>query len=191
MFNFEEAAANLSLVFNLVFLSMLSEGLGVRPRLYFIPLWLLTISVSLVYMIMKQPNFLIIYVIVVVFSIGLSFGLLIFIDRKRFKRASYALQQYRLTKNVTYLQQAIYYPSFIYPSSAVLENNLGSFFEEMQRRWYFRPKQFRHYRTLLNALTDLAELNADNQYLLTIFKGETQNGVPKYLIDKMVVNAKV
>ncbi|MBK6952869.1 MAG: hypothetical protein IPH24_12680 [Crocinitomicaceae bacterium] len=89
------------------------------------------------------------------------------------------------SKKIEDFKKAIFYPSHIYPMGGLLENNLATVYEGLQRKWYFKPEVFKHYKTMLAALEEKGELSKNNMYLHDIFTGETQNGVPKYLIDQM------
>lgn len=172
--------------FSMVLLSCIAEGIGMRPRVYFLPLWMISILISVVSIFRSNKELILIGVCIAVVS--LVFGILLryYLNSRRFLAAQKNLELFKQSKKIEDFKRTIFYPSHIYPIGSFLENNLATFYEGLQRKWYFKPVVFKHYKTLLAMLEEKGELSKNNMYLRDIFKGETQNGVPKYLIDKML-----
>ncbi|MBK6952870.1 MAG: hypothetical protein IPH24_12685 [Crocinitomicaceae bacterium] len=59
----------------MVFLSCVAEGIGMRPRVYFLPLWMISIVISLVSIFRSNKELIWVGVGVVLVSLALEFGL--------------------------------------------------------------------------------------------------------------------
>lgn len=169
----------------MVFLSCIAEGIGMRPRVYFLPLWMISIVISLASIFSSNKELIWVGVSVALVSLALGILLRFYLNKRRFLAAQKSLELFKQSKKIEDFKKAIFYPSYIYPPGVFLENHMATFYEGLQRKWYFKPKVFRHYKRMLAVLEAKGELSKNNLYLRDIFTGETQNGVPKYLIDQM------
>lgn len=175
----------------IIFSSVIAEGLNLKPKLFFLPTWLLFSTVLIVtsfsnYGLLKG----LMAIIFIVLMIGVAYYIQTIILNKKWKKAKELLPQFLNKKNIS-PHKLICYPDYIYANSPFHEKYLELMYVFFQQKWFNRPDVKNHYLTMIEELNvrNSAETEIKrNQHLKAILDNNVKNGMYKFMLDNLAKN---
>lgn len=175
-----------------LFASVISELVGLKPKLYYLPTWIL-FTILLVLATLYQYD-----LVSTLYSINYSAALIIggwYIKTRKqqraFKKAQLALDDFIVNGNIAHPKDIIYYPNNIYPDLLLYEKFLNELYVILQKRWFSKKEVRSHYLQLIDELNERStsenEIN-ETAHLKVILENGSANGLDKYLMDNLEKN---
>ena len=170
-------------------IACLSNGIGLNPRLYTIPLWFFSLIIIIwrSYSIYDLNGLLISLAYGLVF-IALGVFIKITISKKKWNYSKLLLKEYLTNPDSKNPNILVYYPDYIYTTNPLYEKYFDAIFKSLQNYWFNKKEVNYHYLQLiqkLNQLESSEEKIKQNAYLKSILEKEKKDGIPEYLLDKL------
>ena len=136
-----------------LFSASISAGIGMKPKLYFVPVWLFFTVVLILRTFYSYETMNGFYSIL--FSIGailLGYSLKKRMVNKKWEKAQKVLKDFTIYKKNVNPKDLIYYPDYLYTELPVYDKYLEPMFISLQKKWYNKEDVKSHYYELIEEL---------------------------------------
>jgi len=175
-----------------LFTSSISAGVGMKPKLYFIPVWLFF---TVVLILRTFYKFGVTYgVYSVLFSIGAIFiGYMLKkrLVKKNWQKAQLALKDFTIYKKKVDPKIVVYYPDYLYTDLPIYDKYLEPMFIMLQKKWYNKKEVKTHYYELieeLNKRNNTDEGINQTAYFKNLLDNNAKDGIYKFSLENLAKN---
>lgn len=176
--------------YGLTFLmATMSESLAIRAKIYYIPLWVITLAFVL-YSSFKSNQLMGIIIATIFASACIILAIMIRekIETKKWKKSKALLNEYLNTGKSSNINQLLFYPNYLFTDNPFYEKYIDFVYTNSQNKWFNKTDVKEHYLSVIKKIEESAETEEERKktaYIKSIIESKLTIGMNEYLIENL------